>query len=104
MHPKESPFIIAIPTILFVLGLYIFHYNVDVIRVYATNTLICISVIYFISVNLFILKVKDLHFQKELEGKNKLLEEKSKLDQMSGLYTHTEIVDILSKEIERAKR
>jgi PleD family two-component response regulator len=55
-------------------------------------------------VNLFILKVKDLHFQKELEGKNKLLEEKSKLDQMSGLYTHTEIVDILSKEIERAKR
>ena len=104
MHPKEGLFIIVIPAVLFISGLYVFQYNTDIIRVYATNTLIFISVIYSVSVNLFILKIKDLHLQKQLEAKNKQLEEKSKIEHMSGLYTHTEIVDVLCKEIERAKR
>ncbi len=104
MHPKESLFIIPIPAILFILVLNFFQYNAGVIRVYAMNTLIFVSAISFLSVHVFILKIKDLYFQKESEAKNKLLEEKSKIDQMSGLYTHTEILDILSKEIERAKR
>lgn len=104
MHPKESLFLIAMPAILFILGLNTFHYDAVVIRVYAMNIMIFISAICFLSVNLFALKIKDLHSQKELEEKNKQLEEKSKLDQMTGLYTHTEILDALFKEIERAKR
>jgi diguanylate cyclase (GGDEF)-like protein len=104
MHPKESLFVIAVPAVSFVIGLKFFHYDSDVIRVYATNITIAAMVIYFVPINLFLLKIKDLYLQKELEAKNKLLEEKSKLDQMTGLYTHTEILDILSTEIERAKR
>ena len=102
--PKESLAVVAITIVLFIRGLFVFNYNTDIINVYAANTIIAVLVIYFVSVSLYVLKVKDLHLEKELKNRNKLLEEKSKIDQMTGLYTHTEILDILSNEIERARR
>ncbi len=102
--PKESLLIIVLPSILFIFGLVFFNYNADHIRVFATNTLIFIFIVYILSANLFILKIKDLHLQKELSLANDRLEQMTKIDQMTGLYTHTAIRNILSEEVERAKR
>lgn len=104
MHPVERLVIFAIPTLVFFFGYPMYQSNADIVNVGRINVIIFTVIALFLSNNLYYLKLRDFLWKLELVEKNIMLNKLSKMDLMTNLYNHETILDILSKNMEQAKR